>query len=65
MSSNVSKALGNLNQATGDRQYDIKQDGGNYVLLMPGGMGEYPGRDELAMRQLLMNLTNSAGGRSK
>ncbi len=40
MSSNVQKALQNLNQATGDRQYDIRQDGDQYTLLMPGGMGE-------------------------
>ncbi len=65
MTANVQKALGNLNQATGDRQYDIRQDGDQYVLVMPGGMGEYPGRDELATRQLLMNLTNSSKGRSK
>ncbi len=65
MSSAVEKALAHLNKATDGRQYAMQQDGDRYVLVMPGGIGEYPGRDELATRQLMMRLTNAAEGRAR
>ena len=63
MSSKVTAALQNLNKATGDRQYDIKQSGDRYVLQMPGG-GEYPSSDENKTVERLITLRNCAVGYS-
>ncbi len=64
MSSKVTAALQNLNKATGERrQYDIRQNGDRYTLLLPEG-GSYPAATENVTVERLIALRNAAAGRN-
>ncbi len=65
MPTNVEKALQHLNKSTGEsRQYDIRQEGDKFTLVMPGG-GSYPAADGNKTVERLITLCNAAEGRAK
>lgn len=61
MTPRIQAALKQLVEVTG-REYQVKQDGNTYALIIPGG-GAYPPVGENEMMARLINLRICAEGR--